>query len=93
MVNSKGVRNYDKPTIRLTGLCDDEGLDARDVINRQDNRLRADGRGGGFEWVEKSFDERRRWRIVQQRDPCDSRRNLISLSNSTIYHPVTRLSG
>ena len=65
MADSEGVRYHDEATTWLARLCGNEGFDARHVVNGCDNRLRAKGGSGGFERVQITFDERRRWRIEQ----------------------------
>src|SRR5262249_38801999 len=62
MAASEGVRDHDKATTWLACLCGNEGFDVRHVVNGCDNRLRAEGGSGGFEWVQITFDKRRRWR-------------------------------
>ena len=65
MAYSEGVRYHDEATTWLVCLCGNDGFESRHVVNGCDNRLCPDGGSGGFEWLHKTFDERRRWRIEQ----------------------------
>jgi hypothetical protein len=64
MLDGEGVRYHDEATAGLACLCGNEGFEARYVVNRCENRLRADG-GGGFERAHITIDKRRRRRIEQ----------------------------
>ena len=66
------------------------------VANRCGDRLHCEGRSGGFEGVQIIFEMWRRYRVEQEGDPGDARRNLLeqfqplaAIVGSILVKPVT----
>src|SRR5262249_47188430 len=69
--------NIHEAAIRLTGLCSNDRFEFGRVANRGCNRLHAQGRSCDFEGVQEIFGIWRRYRVEQEGDPGDVRRDLL----------------
>src|SRR5262245_38328732 len=85
----EGIRHADKPTIRLTGLCSNHGLELRHVANRSYDHLHSGGQTSGFEGFQEEVSDvwRRHW-IEHDGGPSDTWRNLLKQ-----LHPLARQCG
>src|SRR5262245_60634971 len=77
MADREGIRDDDQAAVRLARLSGDDKRDLGHVLDRRDDRLHAEGRCGSSEGGQVTFNEGRRWRVEQQADPGDTRRNLL----------------
>src|SRR5262245_45051240 len=73
----EGIWHHDKATIRLTGQRSNDGFEFGCVANRGRDRLYSEGRRSGFEGVQEIFGISCCYRIEQEGDSGDTRRNLL----------------
>src|SRR4029077_20491317 len=77
MGNREAIRHDDKATIRFACQCGNDGLDLGPVANRCCGRLHSKGGSSSFKEFQVIFGICRRFRVEQERDPVDVRRNLL----------------
>ena len=77
MADRKGIRYDDQTAVWRARLSGNGKLDLGHVLDRRDDRLHAEGRCGGSEGTQVTFNEGRGWRVEQQADPGETRRNLF----------------
>ena len=73
----EAVRHHDKATVRLACLCGNDGFQLGHVANRCCDRRHCEGSSGGFEGFQPEFGICRRRRVKQDRDPDNTRCNLL----------------
>src|SRR5262249_10835125 len=71
------VWHRDQAAVRFACLCGNYGFEFRNVINRCGDRLHCEGYGGGFEGLQVYFGIWRRFRMEQESDSVDARRDLL----------------
>src|SRR6266566_6461457 len=75
----EGIRRHDKATIRLTGLCGNDGFELGPVANRGCGHLHSGRLSGGFEGGQEKFGI---WRRLNE-SATRATRGAISLSSSS----------
>src|SRR5262249_22831901 len=73
----EGVRHHDEPTIRLSSLCGNHGIELRSFANARHNRLNSEGQSGGFEGGKIIISKWRCRRVEQDGHAGDVRRDLF----------------
>ena len=77
MGDYEGIRHHDQAAIRRACLCGNDGVELGPIANRCGDRLHCERRSGGFEGVQIIFEMWRRYRVEQEGDPGDARRDLL----------------
>src|SRR5262249_28178532 len=73
----EGLWHHDKAATGLICLGGNDGFERGRVVNRRCDRLYCEGRSGGSEGVQVIFGKRSRYRVEQEGDPDDARRDLL----------------
>ena len=47
----EGIRHRDKTTVRLAGLCGDDGFELGDIVSRGHDHLHSEGLSGDFQGI------------------------------------------
>src|SRR6188472_2539423 len=73
----EAIWHRDQAAIWFACLCSNYRFEFRNVMNRCGDGLQREGHSGGFEGLHVNFIKWRRYRVEQESDPGDARRDLL----------------